>query len=277
MASRGAHLSLFRAVAAVALLAIAAGPLDDSNLKQFATVSLFAAPACAQQVVPAGSEIAFTSKQMGVPVDGRFRKFDAQVAFDPKKPDAAKVAFTIDLASISLGTPEVEAILDFVLHKAPPHITGLDRRTAQRLTRGNVEIERRLDGVAFFLDASERREFARDALKRASDLERSRMRLSLRRGGPRDLAALAACLSVGEQICADVSSQDDPPEEIASACAALTLADKPKLAAFAQQVAAAPARELPVPQIANIVFGGSGANRTVTVTPAAGQTGTAEV
>ena len=30
-------------------------------------------------------------------------------------------------------------------HRAPPAITGLDRRTAQRLTRGNVEIERRLD------------------------------------------------------------------------------------------------------------------------------------
>jgi DNA-nicking Smr family endonuclease len=30
-------------------------------------------------------------------------------------------------------------------HKAPPQITGLDRRTAQRLTRGQVEIERRLD------------------------------------------------------------------------------------------------------------------------------------
>lgn len=31
------------------------------------------------------------------------------------------------------------------LHKAPPQITGLDRRTTQRLTRGQVEIERRLD------------------------------------------------------------------------------------------------------------------------------------
>jgi DNA-nicking Smr family endonuclease len=30
-------------------------------------------------------------------------------------------------------------------HNGPPRITGLDRRTAQRLTRGNVEIERRLD------------------------------------------------------------------------------------------------------------------------------------
>ncbi len=115
-----------------------------------------------------------------------------------------------------------------------------------RPSRDAAEITRRLDAVAFFLDASERREFARDALKRASDLERARMRLSLRRGGPRDLAALAACLSVGEQICADLSSQDEPPAEISSACASLSLADKPKLAAFAQQVISALAVELPV-------------------------------
>lgn len=69
----------------------------------------FAPPACAQQLVPAGSEIAFTSKQMGVPVDGKFRKFDAKVAFDPKKPEAANIAFTIDLASVSLGAAETEA------------------------------------------------------------------------------------------------------------------------------------------------------------------------
>ena len=69
-------------------------------------------PAWAQQkLVPAQSEIAFTSKQMGVPVDGTFRKFDAQVAFDPKKPEAAKIAFTVDLASASLGAPETEAEL----------------------------------------------------------------------------------------------------------------------------------------------------------------------
>lgn len=31
------------------------------------------------------------------------------------------------------------------LHKPPPFITGLDRRTMQKLTRGQVEIERRID------------------------------------------------------------------------------------------------------------------------------------
>ena len=80
---------------AVSLLAVAA--------------SFAATPACAQQLVPAGSEIAFTSKQMGVPVDGRFRKFDAKVAFDPKKPEAANIAFSVDLASVSLGVAETEA------------------------------------------------------------------------------------------------------------------------------------------------------------------------
>ena len=79
------------------------------------TVALLAAtafPACAQQkLVSAQSDISFTSKQMGVPVDGKFKKFDAQVAFDPKKPEAAKIAFTVDLGSATLGAPETEAEL----------------------------------------------------------------------------------------------------------------------------------------------------------------------
>ncbi|WP_298825636.1 YceI family protein [uncultured Piscinibacter sp.] len=78
-------------------------------VSMLALAATFAAPACAQQLVPATSEIAFTSRQMGVPVDGRFRRFEAQVAFDPKKPEAAKIGFTIDLASVSLGVTETEA------------------------------------------------------------------------------------------------------------------------------------------------------------------------
>lgn len=79
------------------------------SIASLAVLAAVAAPVCAQQVVAAQSEIAFTSKQMGVPVDGRFRKFDAQVAFDPKKPEAATIGFTIDLASVSLGVAETEA------------------------------------------------------------------------------------------------------------------------------------------------------------------------
>ena len=75
-------------------------------------IGLIVLPAQAQQkVVPAQSEIGFTSRQMGVPVDGKFRRFDAQVVFDPKQPAAAKIGFTIDLASASIGTAETEAEL----------------------------------------------------------------------------------------------------------------------------------------------------------------------
>jgi polyisoprenoid-binding protein YceI len=92
-----------------------------------AVVGAMAQPALAdQKLVPAQSEIAFTSKQMGVPVDGKFRKFDAQVAFDPKQPEAANIAFTIDLASVSIGLAETEAELakpDWFNTKAFPQAT----------------------------------------------------------------------------------------------------------------------------------------------------------
>ncbi|MFN4359481.1 MAG: YceI family protein [Hylemonella sp.] len=74
--------------------------------------ALVAFPALAQQkLVPAQSEIVFVSRQMGVPVEGRFKKFDAQIAFDPAKPATSKIAFTVDTGSASLGVPETDAEL----------------------------------------------------------------------------------------------------------------------------------------------------------------------
>lgn len=78
----------------------------------FTLAALMALPALAQQkLVPAQSEIVFVSRQMGVPVEGRFKKFDAQIAFDPAKPAASKIAFTVDTGSASLGVPETDAEL----------------------------------------------------------------------------------------------------------------------------------------------------------------------
>ena len=76
----------------------------------FAALVVAPTPALAQQKLDAAkSEMVFVSKQMGVPVEGKFRKFDAQVAFDPKKPEAGKVSFTIDTGSASFGSPETDA------------------------------------------------------------------------------------------------------------------------------------------------------------------------
>ena len=70
-------------------------------------------PALAQpkpaQLVAAGSEIGFTTKQMGVPVDGKFSKFSAQITLDPKKPESGSVAFSIDTGSARFGSAELDA------------------------------------------------------------------------------------------------------------------------------------------------------------------------
>ena len=82
-------------------------------LLAFVCAFIFSASAMAAdpvaKLVPGQSEVAFVTKQMGVPVDGRFTRFDAQVMLDPKKPETGSVAFTIDMASASLGVPETDA------------------------------------------------------------------------------------------------------------------------------------------------------------------------
>jgi polyisoprenoid-binding protein YceI len=84
----------------LALLALSAAALS------------FSGSAMAQQkLIPAQSEISFITKQMGVPLDGHFKKFDAQINFDTAKPDAAKIGFTIDSGSATLGAPESDAEL----------------------------------------------------------------------------------------------------------------------------------------------------------------------
>jgi len=52
------------------------------------------------------SQIRFTSKQMGVPVDGVFHTFDADMAFDPQAPATARGQLRIALASIDTGNRE---------------------------------------------------------------------------------------------------------------------------------------------------------------------------
>lgn len=52
------------------------------------------------------SSLVFVYTQMGVAVEGRFRKFDARLAFDPDRPQAARASLEIDLASVDAGAPE---------------------------------------------------------------------------------------------------------------------------------------------------------------------------
>jgi polyisoprenoid-binding protein YceI len=78
-----------------------------------ALLSAAAAPALAQpkaaQLQTAGSDISFTTKQMGVPVEGKFSKFSAQIALDPKAPQSGSVSFAIDTGSARFGSAELDA------------------------------------------------------------------------------------------------------------------------------------------------------------------------
>ena len=80
---------------AVALVALLVQPLAQAQ----------------QKLLPAQSEIGFVSRQMGSPVEGRFRSFDAQVALDPKQLAAAKIVMVVDLASVTLASTETETEL----------------------------------------------------------------------------------------------------------------------------------------------------------------------
>ncbi len=55
---------------------------------------------------PQQSSVSFVSKQMGVPVDGEFKKFTADIVLDPAKPEKGKARIDIDLSSIDTGNKE---------------------------------------------------------------------------------------------------------------------------------------------------------------------------
>jgi len=87
--------TLYSLTLAAALLAAAVDPIHAQP--QPATL------------VAAGSEIVFTTRQMGVPVEGKFGSFSAQIALDPKKPETGSVAFRIDTGSARFGSAELDA------------------------------------------------------------------------------------------------------------------------------------------------------------------------
>jgi polyisoprenoid-binding protein YceI len=77
-------------------------------------LAVCAASAAAQTPIrlqPAQSEVLFVTRQMGVPVEGRFRTFDATLDLDPKKPEAGSVSVQITMLSGLLGVAEADAEL----------------------------------------------------------------------------------------------------------------------------------------------------------------------
>lgn len=67
------------------------------------------AQAPAAQLQPAASEIRFVTRQMGVPVEGRFDRFSADVALDAQAADGGSVRLSIDTGSARFGSAELDA------------------------------------------------------------------------------------------------------------------------------------------------------------------------
>jgi len=65
-------------------------------------------PADAAGFIPEKSEIKFISRQMGVDVEGRFRKFEGDVVFKPSDLTKSAARIDVDLASIDLGSADSE-------------------------------------------------------------------------------------------------------------------------------------------------------------------------
>lgn len=69
----------------------------------FVAVSLAASGAALADVDLSKSKVTAVSKQMNVPTEGVFKKFFAQVKFDPAKAAQGSAQVTIDIASYDLG------------------------------------------------------------------------------------------------------------------------------------------------------------------------------
>lgn len=72
-----------------------------------AVACLSGAGAGAQSVVYDKSRITCVSRQMNVPVEARFKKFTAQIAFDSAQPAAGKARIEIEVDSFDIDNAEV--------------------------------------------------------------------------------------------------------------------------------------------------------------------------
>jgi DNA mismatch repair protein MutS len=110
------------------------------------------------------------------------------------------------------------------------------RLLAQRLAAPLTDapaIARRLDAVSTFVTDSAAREDIRSILRGAPDMSRALARLSVGRGGPRDLAGIRDGIIAADQVLTRLSELDGPPQEIAAVMAALQRPSRELAAEFA--------------------------------------------
>jgi DNA mismatch repair protein MutS len=109
----------------------------------------------------------------------------------------------------------------------------LAQRLAAPLTDATA-IARRLDAVTAFVADSAARADVSSVLRGAPDMSRALARLSVGRGGPRDLAALRDGIFAADQALARLQRLEQPPAEIAAIMTALRQPARELAAEFAR-------------------------------------------
>ena len=112
----------------------------------------------------------------------------------------------------------------------------LAQRLAAPLT-DSATISHRLDAVAMFADDSAARDDLRDILRAAPDMSRALARLSVGRGGPRDLAALRDGILAADKAMERLSRIDKLPRDITLAIDALRRPSRDLAREFARGLA----------------------------------------
>jgi polyisoprenoid-binding protein YceI len=73
----------------------------------FSSITASAAP---RTLLPEEGQIEFIVKEMGVPVSGKFKRFEAAIDIDPIKPEKSSVSMRIDIGSLATGNDEADAL-----------------------------------------------------------------------------------------------------------------------------------------------------------------------
>src|SRR5438270_3329713 len=116
------------------------------------------------------------------------------------------------------------------------------RLLAQRLAAPLTDaapIARRLDAVAVFVEDTAARDELRVTLRAAPDMSRALARLSVGRGGPRDLACLRDGILAADQAVVRLSQVEQLPQEIVAAIEALRRPSRDLAREFARALAEA--------------------------------------
>ena len=112
-----------------------------------------------------------------------------------------------------------------LLHTIDRTVTAAGGRLLERRvsspSRDLAEVDARLESVAFLLEQSRLQDDLRLALRKVPDIDRALSRLSLDRGGPRDLTAIRAALGAAADL-AEMLRRPDLPDRLAGFASSLT-------------------------------------------------------